>query len=88
MPTLFEYLGIVIKFYSNEHETIHVHAFYNDAEIKISFFIKQGNVYRTTFVLVHGKFPANKLKQLKKLISVYKNDYTNVVRCFYFKEKY
>ena len=25
MPKLFEYLGIVILFYSNEHEPIHVH---------------------------------------------------------------
>ncbi len=26
MPKIFEYLGILIFFYSNEHEPIHVHA--------------------------------------------------------------
>ena len=25
MPKLYEYLGIVVYFYSNEHEPIHVH---------------------------------------------------------------
>lgn len=25
MPKIFEYLGIIIMFYSNEHEPIHVH---------------------------------------------------------------
>jgi len=27
MPKIFEYLGIVLLFYSKEHEPIHVHAF-------------------------------------------------------------
>jgi len=74
MPTLFEYFGIIIKFFSNEHEPIHVHAYYNDAEIKVSFFIKDGKIYRTTYVLEHGNFPINKEKQLKKLISKHKDD--------------
>ncbi|WP_461044454.1 DUF4160 domain-containing protein [Spirosoma harenae] len=34
MPKIFEYLGIVIRFYANEHEPIHVHAQYADAELK------------------------------------------------------
>ena len=74
MPTLFEYFGIIIKFYSNEHEPIHVHAYYNDAEIKVSFFIRDGKIYRTTYVLEHGIFPINKEKQLKKLIRKHKDD--------------
>ena len=28
MPKIFEYLGILIFFYSNEHEPIHVHGKY------------------------------------------------------------
>ncbi|MCL2101430.1 MAG: DUF4160 domain-containing protein [Fibromonadales bacterium] len=26
MPSIFEYLGIVLYFFSNEHEPIHIHA--------------------------------------------------------------
>jgi len=34
MPKLYEYLGILIFFYSNEHEPIHVHAKYGKFESK------------------------------------------------------
>jgi len=74
MPILFEYFGIVVFFYSNEHEPVHVHARYNNAEIKVSFFVKAGKIYRTTYTVVYGKFPTVKLKQLKKLISIYKEE--------------
>lgn len=30
MPTLYEYLGLVILFYSDEHEPIHLHVEYNE----------------------------------------------------------
>ena len=34
MPKLYEYLGIIILFHSNEHEPIHVHGRYQDRESK------------------------------------------------------
>jgi hypothetical protein len=34
MPKIFEYLGILIFFYSNEHEPIHVHAKKGEFESK------------------------------------------------------
>ncbi len=34
MPKLYEYLGIVIFFYSNEHEPVHVHGRYQGKESK------------------------------------------------------
>ena len=39
MPKIFEYLGIVIFFYSNEHEPIHVHASYDGLECKAEFLL-------------------------------------------------
>ena len=44
MPKIFEYLGIVIFFYSNEHEPIHVHGNYNGLESKAEFFIVDGKI--------------------------------------------
>lgn len=72
MPTIFEYLGIIIRFYSNEHEPIHVHATYGNSVVKVSFFLKDGKIYRTTFVEEKGTFPPKKMKQLKKFVSIYK----------------
>lgn len=72
MPTIFEYLGIIIRFYSNEHEPIHVHAIYDKSVMKVNFFIDGGKIYRITYVTVKGEFSAQKTKQLKKFIDVYK----------------
>ena len=42
MPKIYEYLGIIIMFYSNEHEPIHVHGKYQGLESKAEFIIKEG----------------------------------------------
>ncbi len=39
MPNIFEYLGILIFFYSNEHEPIHVHAKKESMKAKRSFLL-------------------------------------------------
>ena len=44
MPKLYEYLGIIIFFYSNEHEPIHVHGRYGEFESKIEIILKNGIV--------------------------------------------
>lgn len=57
MPKLYEYLGIVIFFYSNEHEPVHVHGRYQGFESKISFEIHNGNITKITVQSVKGKKP-------------------------------
>ena len=57
MPKLFEYLGIVIFFYSNEHEPIHVHGRYQGSESKIELKIEQGCVVDFIIKEVKGKRP-------------------------------
>ncbi len=74
MPKLYEYMGIVIRIYSADHEPVHVHAEYNDNIVKVSFFIRDGAIYRTTYTNDVGKFPPSKMKDLKELISLYKED--------------
>lgn len=65
-------MGIIIMFYSNEHEPIHIHAIYNGSKIRVSFYFRDGKIYRTTYTPENGTFAANKLKQLKQLVSVHK----------------
>ena len=42
MPIFLEYLGILIFFYSNEHEPINVHAKKGEFESKAEFYIVDG----------------------------------------------
>jgi hypothetical protein len=44
MPKIFEYLGIIFFFYSNEHEPIHVHAKKGEYESKAEFFLFEGKI--------------------------------------------
>ncbi|MBT0812820.1 DUF4160 domain-containing protein [Litoribacter ruber] len=44
MPKIFEYLGILLFFYSNEHEPIHVHAKKGGYESKAEFYILNGEI--------------------------------------------
>ena len=57
MPKIFEYLGILIFFYSNEHEPIHVHAKYNGCESKAEFYIVEGKIVEIKIKPVRGLNP-------------------------------
>ena len=57
MPNIFEYLGILIFFYSNEHEPIHVHAKKGEFESKAEFFIIDGIISEIKITNVKGSKP-------------------------------
>lgn len=42
--------------------------------MKVSFFLRDGKIYRVTYNTIAGKFPLSKLKELKEFISVYKDE--------------
>lgn len=44
MPKLFEYLGFIFFFYSNDHEPFHCHVKKSEKEVKIDFIIKNGKL--------------------------------------------
>lgn len=64
IPKIFEYLGIIIFFYSNEHEPIHVHAKKGGLESKAEFFISNGQITEIKIVAIRGSQPL-KGKDLK-----------------------
>ena len=72
MPKLYEYLGIVVFFYSNEHDPIHVHGRYEDCEDKIEIILKNGVVQSIKLQKVAGKksLPSSQSKNFKKLVSI------------------
>jgi hypothetical protein len=76
MPKIFEYLGILIFFYSNEHEPIHVHAKKGEFESKAELFIIEGEIERVNITIVKGCKPlkGNDLKDLKVFLRNYSDD--------------
>jgi hypothetical protein len=64
MPKIFEYLGILIFFYSNEHEPIHVHARKGEFESKAEFYIINGVISEIKIINISGTKPL-KGKDLK-----------------------
>jgi hypothetical protein len=72
MPKIYEYLGIAIMFYSNEHTPIHIHAVYNENVIKVSFLIENEKITNIIYEEIHGKFANSKINELKKFIDIYK----------------
>jgi len=72
VPKLYEYLGIIVFFYSNEHEPIHVHGRCGNFESKIEIVLKNGVVQRVTLQSVPGKkpLPAAQAKNFKKLATI------------------
>ena len=73
MPKLYEYLGIVIFFWSDEHEPIHVHGRYQGAEIKAEFIVEDGTIKDIIIKNVFGKkrFDSTKRKDFETFVNHY-----------------
>jgi len=73
MPKIFEYLGIVIFFYSNEHEPVHVHGKYGKYESKAELYIVNGQIAEIRIKVVKGRQPLTgaKLKDFEDFVRVY-----------------
>src|SRR5881296_3520137 len=57
MPKLYEYFGLRIYFYANDHEPVHVHGFYQGRESKAELVIVNGVVTGVRIVAVAGMKP-------------------------------
>ena len=79
MPKLFEYLGILIYFYSNEHEPIHIHAKNGEFESKAEIIIEHGEIIEIRISPIKGNRPlsGNDLKNFKDFLEVYANEIVN-----------
>jgi hypothetical protein len=76
MPKIFEYLGIIIMFYSNEHEPIHVHGKYQGFESKSEFIIEDGKIIAVKITDVKGRkpLPRKELKEFTIFVNKFKVD--------------
>ena len=76
MPKLFEYFGLIVLFYSNEHDPIHVHGLYGGREARAELVIRDGTVVRVRFVRVKGRKPLRprQMKDFRKVVERYENE--------------
>lgn len=70
MPKLYEYLGISVYFYANDHLPVHVHGRYGKLETKAVLLVCEGQVVGIEFETVKGRrpLPPAKLQHFKKLV--------------------
>ena len=73
MPKLYEYMGIVVLFYSNEHEPVHVHGKYQRREMRAEMVIENGRVVNIILKPVRGRRPLDgpQLKDFEALVGHY-----------------
>ncbi|MFY8000689.1 MAG: DUF4160 domain-containing protein [Candidatus Kapaibacteriota bacterium] len=75
MPILYEYHGIIVKFFSNDHHPIHVHGQYQEFESKAEIVFDNG-IAHITIKNVSGKkpLPNAQLHDFKILVEKYANE--------------
>jgi Domain of unknown function (DUF4160) len=71
MPKLYEYFGLTIMFYSNEHEPIHVHGKCQGRESRAEMVIIEGEITSINFMGSQGKLPlsGSELAYFKEIVS-------------------
>lgn len=76
MPKLYEYFGLVVFFYTNEHEPIHVHGEFQNGYARADICLKEGKIIRIVFSNVSGKRPllGNKMKDFRTLVNARADD--------------
>jgi uncharacterized protein DUF4160 len=76
MPKLYVYFGLVVYFYANEHEPIHVHGEFQGQECKAEFVLKDGKVVRIIFRNIANRPPLTSvhLKDFKRLVRLKADD--------------
>lgn len=57
MPKLYEYFGLIIMFYANEHEPVHVHGKCQGRESKAEIIVLNGKIEEIRFLEMPGREP-------------------------------
>ena len=73
MPNIYSYFGIIFKFYSNDHEPLHVHAISGENETIFDIVFSQGKFLELKRRKKRGKdhLPADKMKLAEKFVEEY-----------------
>lgn len=79
MPKLFEYVGIVVLFYSNKHLPVHDHGKDQGRESRAELVVENGRVVDVVLGTVRGRRPLDG-DQLKDFEAVVRHSGDDIVR--------
>jgi len=76
MPKLYEYFGLIVMFYANEHEPVHVHGKCQGRESKAEIMVLNGMVTEIRYSEVAGRAPLEfrEMKYFQELVTARAND--------------
>jgi hypothetical protein len=76
MPKLYEYFGLIVMFYSNEHEPVQVHGKCKGREMRAELTIVNGVVTAIQYSATAGRPPLqdNELRYFQEVVSARADD--------------
>lgn len=85
MPKIYEYLGLIFFFYSNEHLPIHVHVSFGGYENKIELKYENGKLKKLKALEVKGRkgLPPKEIKNAIKFVEIYHREIINKWTLFF-----
>lgn len=76
MPKLYEYFGLIVLFYANEHEPVHVHGKSQGRESRAEIIVVNGAIEDIRFSNVAGREPLSntEMRNFEELVSARASD--------------
>ena len=72
MPKLYEYFGLIVMFYSNEHEPVHVHGKFQGRESRAEIILLDGAIAEIRYSGISGRAPldSNEMRFFQEIVTV------------------
>lgn len=76
MPKLYEYFGLIVLFYANEHEPVHVHGKCQGRESRAEIVVLNGVVVEIRYGAVAGRLPldVNEMRYFEEIVTIRADD--------------
>lgn len=87
MPKIYEYLGIIFFFYSNEHEPIHIHGKHSGKETKAEIHLLNGKIQRIVLKDKGHGLELKKRKEFEEFVNFYAEDIVDKWIDYFVKKK-
>jgi hypothetical protein len=71
MPILYEYFGLIVMFYANEHEPVHVHGKRQGRESRAEIILINGEIQEIRYTCAEGRAPLeyNEMRFFQEIVS-------------------
>ncbi len=88
MPKIYEYMGIVLFFYSNEHEPIHIHGKYDGKESKAEIHFFAGRINKVVIKDKGQGLDPKKRKEFEEFVNAYAQDIVDKWVSYFVKKEH